>query len=68
MRVLASFAMFLLLLALGACWVDNIKLTPRKLPGLESGVIPCGSDAECHRLNPGLCADDEPYCFAGGPR
>lgn len=25
--------------------------------------IPCGSDAECHALNPGLCPDDQPYCF-----
>jgi hypothetical protein len=29
--------------------------------------VPCGSDAECHARNPGLCADDEPYCFPALP-
>lgn len=27
------------------------------------GPVPCDTDANCHALNPGLCADDEPYCF-----
>jgi len=31
--------------------------------GVSRPIVPCGTDAECHRLNPGVCPEGEPYCF-----
>lgn len=26
-------------------------------------VVPCDTDSDCHAKNPGLCREEEPYCF-----
>lgn len=45
-----------ILIALLLIWIALLIFTP-------TPAQPCGGDADCHAKNPGLCAQDEPYCF-----
>lgn len=53
---LVGFTVFILLVVLSV-WAT---LEPSSL---GRPVVPCTTDLDCHIKNPGLCPDDQPYCF-----